>query len=428
MKSFEQHSRADRFHRTALKVKDAKQRIRPFIHLQQLEKTSLLESLGRVLAEDIIAPEAMPHFCRSGVDGFAIHSDETVHASPTEPVELEVIEDIPCGSVPRYRVKKGQASRIMTGAMLPEGADAVVMLEMCEEASASNNKVRRVSVKKSMHPSENVAHVGVEVQPGELLIPRGTKVGAAQCSVLAAFGFEHISVYSKPKVAIFATGSELLEVGQPLEPGKIRNSNAYLVSALVREAGGEPIQIGTIPDDAEQAEAAILHAFQIADMVLTSGGVSVGDYDVLVDVLSNWSGQLLFNKIGMRPGSPTSAGVLDGKFLFALSGNPGACFVGFELFVRPALLGMLGLKRIYPKEIQAYLAEDFTKGIAVERYVRGTLVFEQGKVWAKPLPRDKSSMMVSTMDTEVLIVIPPGGKGATAGELVTVLQLDGSKG
>jgi molybdopterin molybdotransferase len=420
MKESEQ-AKVDRFRRTALKVKDAQQRIRPFIHGQQSEIVSLIDSLGRVAAEPIYAREAMPHFRRSGVDGFAVRAEETVQAGPLSPVSLKVIEDIPCGSVPKQAIGKGHASRIMTGAMLPEGADAVIMLEMCEEVTELDGRI--VNIKKRMSLSENVAHIGVEVKPGELLIPQGCKIGAAQCSVLAAFGFGSVSVYVKPKVAIFATGSELLEVTQPLEPGKIRNSNAYLMSSLVREAGGEPVLTGIIPDDVDVAKETISHAFEQADLVLTSGGVSVGDYDILVDVLSSGPSQLLFNKLAMRPGSPTSAAVFDGKLLMALSGNPGACYVGYELLVKPILLGMQGQADIYAQEIKAYLAEDFTKGIAVERYIRGTLSFDQGKAWAKPLPRDKSSMMVSTMDTEVLIVIPPGGRGIVAGTLVTVLLL-----
>ncbi len=419
MEHIDKTIQADRFHRSAIKVKDAQDRIRPFLHIRQKTIVSLQNSLGRVLAEDIYATEPMPHFRRSGVDGFAIRAQDTLKSGPVDPVLLDVVEDIPCGSIPEMGIGEGQAARIMTGAMIPEGADSIIMLEMCEERTESGG--RKVLIKKAMHPGENMAHIGAEVEAGELLMAKGELIRATEMSVLAAFGYSQIPVFQQPRVAVFATGSELLDVNEPLQPGKIRNSNAYLMSAMVREAGGETVLLGQIPDDVQKARRTIMEAFEEADMVITSGGVSVGDYDILVDVLASWSGQLLFNKLAMRPGSPTTAGVYQEKLLFALSGNPGACYVGFELLVRPALKMLQGVADPYPKMLEAYLAEDFTKGIAVERYVRGTLHYAKGEVWAKPLPRDKSSMMVSSMQTEVLIIIPPGGRGVKAGELVKVL-------
>ncbi|MED1783801.1 molybdopterin molybdotransferase MoeA [Brevibacillus fortis] len=413
----------NRFRRNAVQVVEAQHRIEQHLNLLGVEEVSLENAYSRTLAEDMIAPDNMPHFRRSGMDGFAIMSSSTRGASPESPVLLEVIDNIPCGALPTKEISPTTASRIMTGAMVPEKADAVIMLEMTEDFEEQGKTY--ISIRKEILPGQNLTPIGHEIKEGECVLQKGTEILAGETALLATFGFSRVKVYRRPTIAIFATGSELLPVDASLCPGKIRNSNSYMLAAQIREAGGIPLLMGSIPDDPDQAQTLILKAFSAADFVITTGGVSVGDYDILVDIFEKWEGKVLFNKVAMRPGSPTSAGVWNDQFLFALSGNPGACFVGFELFVRPVILGMQGIQHRYMREITAFLGEDFKKVNAYPRYVRGKSYVIDGKVFVKPVGMDQSSVTVSIRDSDCLIKIPPGGKGMLQGELVCALMLRG---
>lgn len=406
-----------RFQRKAITVLEAQQAVLDWVRPQAAEEVPLMECFGRRLAISVSADQPVPHFRRSGVDGYAICAADSEHVLSDSPVTLEVVEHIFGGDIPKRSIHSSQAARIMTGAVVPEGADAVIMLEMTEA------REQQVCIRKKMTTGDNITPIGQEVAAGELLLHKGQRIGAGETALLAAFGYSTVPVHRKPRVAIFSTGSELLDVGKPLEPGKIRNSNSYMLACQVQEAGGEPIIMPIMLDDPATLERALLTVLADTDVVITTGGVSVGDKDVLVDVFERWDGRLLFNKVAMRPGSPTSVGVWKEKLLFALSGNPGACFVGFELFVRPFLRGMLGSRRLKHEEIQSRLLTDYSKGSAYPRYVRGTLIMENGMIGAKPAGKDKSSIMVSIKDADCLIHIPAGGRGAAAGEMVKVLLL-----
>lgn len=411
-----------RFGREAIKVEEARARIAPYVQCGKIEEVNLLESIGRRLAEKINATDPVPHFRRSGMDGFAVRSVDTHGASRNEPILLEVIENIPGGSVPAKDIRQGTCSRIMTGAAVPEGADAVIMLEMTDTVKIDGNVY--TAVKKSMQAGENISPIAMEMASGTPLMEAGCKVNAGEIALLATFGYHTVKVYRRPTVAIFATGSELLPVTEPLQPGKIRNSNSYMLAAQVQSAGGIPVMIEMIPDDVDLAMQKIITAFDQADLVITTGGVSVGDYDILVDIFEKWDGQLLFNKLAMRPGSPTSVGIRNGKFLFGLSGNPGASFVGFELLVRPVLWGMQGKEQLYLPEQRARLARDYTKPGPFQRFVRGTCYTTDGQLYVDPVGIDKSSIVTSIKDANCLIVIPPGGRGVSCGEQVSVIKLE----
>lgn len=411
----------NRFHRKAIQTDEAQKIILNHIRLGDTEDVQLEEAYGRRLAATLFASDNMPHFRRSGMDGFAIQSESTCGASSQGPVILEVIESIPCGSTPTKEISRCTASRIMTGAMVPDGADAVIMLEMTETFQQYGKTF--ISIQKQIMAGHNVTPVGFELAKGELVLDRGRKIHAGEIALLAALGVGTVRVFKRPRVAVLATGSELLSHHVPLEPGKIRNSNAPMLAALIRDAGGIPVQADFIPDDVNQAMETITQAFSNADFVITTGGVSVGDYDIMVDLFGAWEGTMLFNKVTMRPGSPTTVGVWKDKFLFSLSGNPGACFVGFELFVRPVIGGMQGKHNVLPPEATAYLGEDFTKVNAYHRFVRGRSYVEDGKVYVKQAGPDQSSVMRSIKDSDCLIVIPPGGRGLYAGELVKIIKL-----
>ncbi|MEX2105064.1 MAG: molybdopterin molybdotransferase MoeA, partial [Bacilli bacterium] len=236
-----------RFHREAIKIEEAQRRIMLWAAEGPIEKVSLLQSVGRSLAEDVIASHSVPHFRHSGMDGYAIRSSDSIHASQQNSIELEVVEEVPCGVIPTQQIRQGTASRIMTGASIPDGADAVIMLEMIE--TIERNGKTYVLIKKELRAGENVADIGVEITEGNALIKKGATIGDGEVAILATFGKSEVTVYKQPTVMIFSTGTELLNLTDPLQPGKIRNSNSYMVAAQVHVAGGIPIVMNHIPDD-----------------------------------------------------------------------------------------------------------------------------------------------------------------------------------
>lgn len=411
-----------KFYRHPITVKEAQERIRPFIKKIETESVELLKSNGRRLAVSIDTPHPVPMFRRSGMDGFAIKSSDTKGETEDQPVLLKVIEEIACGDVPQKIITHGTCSRIMTGAVVPEGADAVIKLEDTETVTEGNQTYTATKIKISS--GENVTDVGTEISGGTRILEEGRRIGVGEQALFATFGFSKVKVFRRPTVAILSTGSELLQVDEELQPGKIRNSNSYMLAAQVENAGAKAIIIDQIPDDVELAKKRIFNAFDKADVVITTGGVSVGDYDILVDIFASWDGEMLFNKLKMRPGSPTTVGLRQNQFLFGLSGNPGACFAGFELFVRPVLWGMQGKPDYYLPEFKAYLTEDFQNLGSFPRFVRGKTLIEEGKVFVSPVGADKSSVVVSIKDTDVLIKVPPGKIELKAGQLVEVIKLN----
>lgn len=415
----------DKFHRKPLQVKAAQQLLAAYGKPGPIETVPLEESDGRYLAEEIRAPHPFPRFRRSGMDGYAVRSEDTASAGSDRMVWLDVIDEIPCGSVSGKTITPGTAARIMTGAQVPEGADAVVMLEMTELREHGGRV--QMGLKRSIEPGKNVTPIGFEVQEGEILLRPGRRIQAGEISVLASFGVHRVPVYRKPRIAIFSTGSELLTVDEPLQPGKIRNSNTYMLASQVREAGGEPFILEAVMDELPLAKAKVEKALQEYDAVVTSGGVSVGDYDIMGDFVRSGSVDMLYNKIAMRPGSVTTAAVKNGKLLFALSGNPGACFVGFELFVRPFIQQALGSEQPYLTEWTAILDRDYTKVNAFTRYVRGRVEARDGVLYAIPAAVDESSVMVTIKDSDCLIVVPPAKEATPAGSKVNILMLKGNR-
>lgn len=412
-----------KFNRTAVQVEAAQARISPHVATASVEKVTLESAHGRTLAETIHAPHPYPFFRRSGMDGYAIVSSDTTHASSDQQIWLRVVDEIPCGYTSSALITPGTTARIMTGAQVPEGADAVVMLEMTE--SREQDGEQWIALKRHIQPNANITPIGLEVQEGQLLLEAGTIIQAGEQSVLATFGVADVPVFRRPKVAIFATGTELLEVHEPLQPGRIRNSNSHMLRSLVVEAGGEPVMYGSIADDVDTARAKLAEAVEHNDIVVTTGGVSVGDYDIMGDLVREGNMEMLFNKVTMRPGSVTTAAVVSGKLLFALSGNPGACFVGFGLFVRPTIRMMQKDAQPYLEEWTATLDQEYTKVNNFTRFVRGRTEIRNGRVYAKPAASrvDESSVMITIKDSDCLIIIPPDKKGIAAGEQVRILKL-----
>ncbi len=428
-----------RFNRPIVQVEEAQRRVIAAAEAGTAsELVPLAEAGGRRLALPLAATSDWPPFARSGLDGYAVRAADTALASPDAPATLRVLDAVAAGGLARAAVEPGGAVRIMTGAALPEGADAVVMLEQTAEASLAGGEAA-VRIKAAARPGQNVAPQGEEFRLGSPLAEPGTFIRPGHIALLGAFGYAEVPVYRRPRVAVFATGGELLPVGAPLEPGRIRDSNSCMIAALAEQCGAEAALRGSLPDEPGAVAAAIAGAVRDADLIVTTGGVSVGDYDAIAYLLRHLDryfpngeeelgrpSHVLFNRVAMRPGSPTSAAVVGGKLLLSLSGNPGACFVGFELFARPALLRLQGAARPLPKLVKARLVSDIGKGSPHRRFIRCRLhQDEDGLIAADPLAFAKSSMMASIAEADGLAVIPSGSRGAAAGERIDVLLLPG---
>ncbi|WP_339243680.1 gephyrin-like molybdotransferase Glp [Paenibacillus sp. FSL R10-2796] len=413
----------NKFQREALQVKEAQAKIIKYANPLESEDVSLDECCGRYLAEKVIAPHPFPAFNRSSMDGYAIIAGDTRNCVNGQVVWLEIVDNIPCGAVPAVDITPGTAARIMTGAQVPVGADAVVMLEVTERREEEGKTY--VGIRKKLEANSNITPQGFELSQGDLVLPTGRLISAGDIAVLAAFGLHTVKVYRRPKVAIFATGTELLEVHEPLEPGKIRNSNSPMLEALVKETGGVPVMLGSVVDDLELARSKVQMALETYDFVITTGGVSVGDYDIMGDLVREQSGNMLFNKVTMRPGSVTTAAVRGGKLLLALSGNPGACFVGFQLFARLVISLMQSASKPFLPEWSATLGTDYKRVNNFTRFVRARLEIKDGSLFAYPALIDESSVTVTIKDSDCLIVVPPEEKGLSAGDKVTVIKLPG---
>lgn len=416
--------RSRRFARRAVKVEYAQSLIMQHVRQLDGEYVTMDSCLHRRISEPLFSKEGMPHFRRSGLDGYAVLGEDASFATPQNPACLKVIDEVPAGSVSSKQVMAGTAIRIMTGSAVPDGANAVVMFEQTEEFEADGQVW--VRVKHKVAQGQNITGIGDEITPGQLLMGTGTRIGPGQIALLASLGHARVPVIRRPVVGILTTGSELIAAGDPLQPGKIRNSNDSMLSAQIEQYGGRAMKYGTAPDDLDSITRTIQAAIQECDMLIISGGVSVGDYDVMAGFFSSMNGEgmeMLFNKIAMRPGSPTTAGVIDKKLVFGLSGNPGACFIGFELLVRPALLAMQGMGDPFSHPIQAVMADDFGKGCPHDRYIRGQMSHAHQQVTVTALVKNNSSMLVSIQDANCLIRIPAGSRGVAAGQQVEVMPL-----
>lgn len=421
---------ASRFNRVAVKVAEAQQRVLAAADGLRLgsELVPLRESGGRRLAQPIAATSDWPPFARSGLDGYAVRAADIADATPEQPAVLRVVDTVAAGGLARAAVEQGTAVRIMTGAAVPVGADAVVMLEQTAEAMLACGSAA-VLIKRAAAAGQHIAPQGEEFRLGGALAGPGTLVRPGHVALLGTFGYAEVPVRKRPRIAVFATGSELLPVEAALAAGQIRDSNSGMIAAMAEQSGAVPIMCGSLPDKLDAVREAITKAAIEADLIVTTGGVSVGDFDVMSELLRSVkhecsSDQLLFDRVAMRPGSPTSAALIDSKLLIALSGNPGACFVGFELFVRPVLLRLQGAEQALPRTVKAELLTSVEKPSPHTRYVRTKLLYDpEGRLLADPLAFSKSSMMASIADAEGLAVIPSGSRGAEAGELIDVILI-----
>lgn len=386
------------------------------------EYVSISESYGRYLSEDLIATSNVPHFDRAPYDGFAVRSIDTLEASQSNPVEFEVIDHIGAGMVSSKLVGENQAVRIMTGAMMPNGTDAVVMFEVAKDYK--KNGIPYMSIKRQINKGTNVSFIGEDAKQGEVLVEKGTLINPGIQAMLATFGYKEVPVAKKPLIGLFATGTELLEVDEELVPGKIRNSNSYMIAAQIERAGGTVHYYGKLPDEFDTCFKAVKDALSEVDILITTGGVSVGDFDYLPGIYKKLGAEVLFNKVAMRPGSVTTVAIYNGKILFGLSGNPSACYVGFELFTRPIIRTQLFSNKPHLRKEKALLEVDFPKANPFTRFVRSTTFIDEGRLKSTPSGLDKSNIIMSLASANSLMILPGGTRGFMAGDEVEVLLLE----
>ncbi|RNF41164.1 gephyrin-like molybdotransferase Glp [Planococcus salinus] len=404
--------------RKPIPVSQAVEQVVEQAHPLGTETVALEDSYGRILAEPIKAAHDVPPFNRSPYDGFALRSADTAGASGERRVRFEVIDHIGAGEVSGKSLTSHTAVRIMTGALLPEGADAVAMFEQTVDSGDS------FTIRKPFEPMENVSLQGEDAKQGETIIDSGGLIHPGTIALLATFGYARVAVSKQPVVGILSTGTELLDVSEPLSPGKIRNSNGPMIAAQLRRMGIHCKLYGMSEDRLEESFAVVKKAAEETDCLITTGGVSVGDFDFLPAIYERLGAKVLFNKVAMRPGSVTTVAVANGRYLFGLSGNPSACFTGFELFVRPALLKMMGAEKIYLPKTTAILKEDFTKANPFTRFIRATY----DGTYATPAGFNKSNAVSSIARGNALIVLPGGTRGFSAGDSVDVLLLGVEEG
>lgn len=382
--------------------------------IEQTERVPLADALGRVLAEDVTAERDQPPFPRSPLDGYAVRAADVAGASKENPAVLHVIGRIYAGYVFDGIVGEGQAVRLMTGAPIPEGADAIIRQE---DTFAENDTVQ---IYVSSEPYQNYCFQGEDYKAGTVLLPKDSRLDAGKITVLSSLGKTEAVVYRKPSVAVISTGDEVLVPGQPWSPGKIYDSNRAYICARLTEAGNPPVISMHAADEARKVADEIRKAAQQADFVITTGGVSVGEKDILHDVVKLLDAEQLFWKVRIKPGSPTLAFVCEGTLVLCLSGNPFGAIANFELLARPVLAALTGQKDwLLPME-NAVLQNDFRKPAGARRFLRGCL--ENGKVYING-KMQSSGAIASMVECNCLVEIRPDMAGAMAGETVQVYRL-----
>ena len=382
------------------------------------EPVNLKGSLSRVLAEDIYANSDIPGFDNSAMDGYALRAQDTKGASKTDPKILTVIEDLRAGYISRRAINSGQAIRIMTGAVMPKGSDSVVMVEDTERRGAAGAKIF-----KAVSRLDNVRKRGEDIKKGEMVIAKGTRLNSAHIGLLASLGKAKVLAVRKPKVAILATGDEVVDVGEKLKPGKLRSSNTYTLYSQILKCQGIPKNLGIVKDKPDMLEAKLKAGFD-CDMILTSGGVSVGDYDLVKFILAKMGTNIRFWKVAMRPGKPLVFGLVKGIPIFGLPGNPVSSMITFEVFVKPAILKMEGDNGLAAKDVDAVLEENITKKKGLRYFLRAITRWEDGTYFTRTTGPQGSGILKSMALANSLIVLPEEEENIEKGVKVKVRFLE----
>jgi len=402
-------------------LEQAQEQLLSYVRPPVVEEVLLLESLGRVLARDIYSAEDIPPFDRSPVDGYAVRAKDTEKASAEVPVRLKIIAELPAGLVWPVPLSSGTAIKIMTGAPIPLGANAIIKVE---DVRAYANEVW---IEAPMKPDSNIIKAGEDIRAGELFLTRGTFLGAGAIGVLAAANKQTVPVFERPRIALICTGEELVLPGAVRGPGKIRNSNLYAISAAIIEAGGQPILMGTVPDRLDEISRVMEQALEQSDLVVTTGGASVGEYDLIYKAYGEINSEILFRRVAVRPGSPTLAAKRRSQLLVGLSGNPAAAFIGFEFFVRPLIKTMSGWSNFMRIKVEAFITEDFNKAGGPRRFLWATLIKQEGIYRVALAGKQSPGILKSILRCNALIDVPEGSGPLKEGQQVLAVILNESE-
>jgi molybdopterin molybdotransferase len=362
------------------------------------EEVSIIDSLGRVLAGDVYSDCDIPAFDYSAMDGFALKYADTKGALPESGIKLEIVGEFRAGGDTSSIVGSGEAVKIMTGAPIPEGADAVIMVEKTKE----NDGI--VEICEEVEAGDNIRLTGEDIKSGDLVIEKGTLLNSAHVGMLASLGIPRINVVTKPRVALLTTGDEVIGIDEEVRLGKVRNSNAYSLYCQVKKSGGVPVNMGTARDEKDSLRERLKSCLD-CDLIVTSGGVSMGEYDYVRDVINEIGMEQKFWKVAMRPGKPNLFGMIEGKPFFGLPGNPVSGMVGFEVFIGPAIRKMLGQKDV-EREVDAVLQEDIKKKKGLRFFIRAVTRWEGERYVTVTTGPQGSGILSSMVLANSLIIIP----------------------
>ncbi len=406
-----------------LSVAEARERILSHFHPAAEENIPLIECANRALAVDIIAAHDLPSFDNSSMDGFAIRAVDSRNAAASS-ITLSVVADIPAGSAPTVTLTQGQAARIMTGAQIPSGADAVIAVEDTDfnDRSANTLAPQTVSFTRAVKIGENIRPRGMDLHAGETVLQKGHRLKPQDLGLLAMLGMGHIRVYKKPRVALLSSGDELLEVDAPLSAGKIHDSNSYALAALIQNAEADLLRLGVAKDTHQSVEGLLQKAVdEQVDLIVSSAGVSVGAFDFVKEVIES-NGSLNFWRVNMRPGKPLAFGEYRGIPFLGLPGNPVSALVGFEVFVRPAIKRLSGQLDGTRLTVKVRCGEEIESD-GRESYLRAKIRNENGIHIATLTGHQGSGNLLSLVQADALLIIPAGVKCVPVGQEVDALLL-----
>ena len=401
-----------------ISVEEALERILAEITPLPMIKVPLSKALGHVLAEDVISQEDIPPFANSAMDGFALLSrDSQPHDG--QPPRLHVTGGVAAGYVADHAVEPGTAMRVMTGAPVPPGADSVIQVELTRSEGPESEWVE---ILQEVAPGNNIRPAGEDMRYGQKVLTSGTEIGPWEIGILATLGWSQVPVIRQPRVAIVGTGDEVIDVDEPLRPGKIRNSNSYLLEAAVRKAGAEPNRLGIALDTLESLREKFSEAIQ-SDLIITTGGVSVGDFDLVKNIMAE-QGEIEFWRINMRPGKPVAFGHIGAIPLLGLPGNPVSAAVTFELFGRPVIRKMLGHTHLLRPQAEVVVEDGVSESVMRRHYVRAHIEWKNGRLTAYTTGNQGSNIMTSLLNANALLIVPEGGTTIQPGGTAQAIMLD----
>jgi len=396
---------------------EAKQIVHSKVFQLEDEQVDLFESSNRILSEDIIASMPSPRFDNSAMDGFAVRSEDTINASRENPITLKLVSISAAGSPSNVTIGLGECAQCMTGATIPDGADSIIMVENTSGFSDKNE----VQIFQQASMGDHIRLKGEEIKEGETLIQKGTQITASEIGTLATFGYAQVSVSTKPKVAIFGTGNELVEPGNPLNKGQIYNSNLFVFADLVEKVGADVIMRDVIKDDKASLTKFLDEALNTCDVVISSGGVSMGRYDYVREVFKELGVTEHFWKVAQKPGKPLFFGTGTDSFIFGLPGNPVSSYIGFMVWVWPAIKSMMGAP-LQPT-LTGTLLEPFPRESKKKRFLFGKAWIEHGKIVCRPASKVGSHMLSSGLDANCILSADAGGEILSVGDEINIQLL-----